>query len=451
MNMYATRLPWVFFFWIALTTGPATAREVTTPEEYLGHAVGVDFQLPDWDQVGSYFRKLGSESPNVVTEKVGTTTEGRDFLLATISSAENLGRLETIRRHARTIADPRGKSDAQKREAVGEGKVILFISNAIHATETAAPQFAMEFAYRLATSDDEPWRTARRNMVVVMAPSTNPDGLDHVVSWYRETVGTPYEASSLLKLYQYYTGHDNNRDWFMLTQAETRILTRQLYSVWYPQVLWDVHQQGSDEERMFVPPFRDPLNPNLDPAVISGINLLGTRAMMDMTREGLSGISTGVSYDMWWCGGNRNVPVRHNMIGLLTEAASVNIASPIFLPRSKLSHPIGEGEYRPSNRFPNPWPGGWWRLDDVVEYELSFGRSLLGSLGREPEFWLSNNLEAAARGISPISSTCWSFPAYRPANWTPAARPARCRTSMPGGWRRRGPWPSRSLSAAAER
>lgn len=375
------------------------AEEVTTPEEHLGRAVGVDFQLADWNEVKSYFRKLAQESPNVITEKVGTTTEGRDFLLSTISSAENLARLDAIRRSAKTIADPRGKTKAEKKKAVREGKVILFISCAMHATETAAPQFAMQFAYELATAKGEPWRSARRNLVVVIAPSTNPDGLDHVVSWYRKTVGTPYEASSLLKLYQYYTGHDNNRDWFMLTQAETRIVTEQLYSVWFPHVCWDVHQQGSDEERMFVPPFRDPLNPNLDPAIISGIDLLGTRALMDMTREGLSGISTGVSYDMWWNGGNRNVPVRHNIVGLLTEGASVNIASPIFLPRSKLSSPLGEGKYGPSNQFPLPWPGGWWRLADVIDYELAFGRSLLGSLAREPRLWLANSLEAAERAI----------------------------------------------------
>ncbi|NQT11899.1 MAG: peptidase M14 [Planctomycetes bacterium] len=385
---------------LALSTPVAgVAEEVTTPEEHLGRPVGVDFQLADWNEVKSYFRKLARQSPNVITEKVGTTTEGRDFLLSTISSAENLARLDAIRRSAKTIADPRGKTKAEKKKAVREGKVILFISCAMHATETAAPQFAMQFAYELATAKGEPWRSARRNLVVVIAPSANPDGLDHVVSWYRKTVGTPYEASSLLKLYQYYTGHDNNRDWFMLTHAETRIVTEQLYSVWFPHVCWDVHQQGSDEERMFVPPFRDPLNPNLDPAIISGIDLLGTRGLMDMTREGLSGISTGVSYDMWWNGGNRNVPVRHNIVGLLTEGASVNIASPIFLPRSKLSSPLGEGKYGPSNQFPLPWPGGWWRLADVIDYELAFGRSLLGSLAREPRLWLANSLEAAERAI----------------------------------------------------
>ncbi len=380
-------------------TGLAAGQAVTTPQEHLGRPVGVDFELADWSEVSSYFRTLAEESARVQTTRVGTSTEGREFLLSVISSPDNLADLEQIRNWAAIIADPRERTEAEIQEAVSRGKVILFISCAMHATETAAPQFAMEFAYELATSEEEPWRTAREHLVVAIFPTLNPDGLDHVVEWYRETVGTPYEASGLLKLYQYYSGHDNNRDWFMLTQAETRIVTEQLYSIWRPQVYWDVHQQGSPRERMFIPPFRDPLNPNLDPAIISAIDALGSRALLDMTRSGLQGISTGVSYDMWWNGGNRNVPVRHNIIGLLTEAASVRIATPVFLPRRELSAPRGLEEYVPSNRFPDPWPGGWWRLRDIIDYEMAFGRSLLASLAREPQHWLRNSLETSQRVI----------------------------------------------------
>ncbi|MHC4416909.1 MAG: M14 family metallopeptidase [Planctomycetota bacterium] len=361
----------------------AAAQEVTTPSQHLGRPIGADFELADWNEVSSYFRKLAEESPRVEV----------------ISSRENLADLERIRARAAALADPRGRGEDELADAVANGRVVLLVSCAMHATETAAPQFAMEFAYELATSDQEPWRSARRDLVVALFPTLNPDGLDHVVEWYRETVGTPYEASRLLKLYQYYTGHDNNRDWFMLTQAETRIVTEQLYSVWHPQVYWDVHQHGSRRERFFVPPFRDPLNPNLDPAIISAIDALGSRALLDMTRQGFSGISTGVSYDMWWNGGNRNVPVRHNIIGLLTEAASVRVATPVFLPRTELDGPQGLAAYGPSNRFPDPWPGGWWRLRDIIDYEMAFARSLLGGLSRERAYWLRNALETSRRVI----------------------------------------------------
>ena len=372
---------------------------VKSPEQHLGHPLAADHRLPDWDAVRGYFEALDAASPRVVTEQVGVSTEGRAFVLSTISSEGNLARLDEWRAIARLLSDPRGADEAALSRAVADGKPILFISCNMHSTECASPQFAMQFAFELATSDEEPWKSAREELVVVLAPSINPDGMDEVAKWYMRHVGTPYEATELPRLYQKYAGHDNNRDWFALSLAETRIVTEQLYQRWRPTVYWDVHQQGSKKERLFVPPFRDPLNPNLDPGVIAGINVVGTRAVWDLTREGLTGVATGGTYDMWWNGGNRNVPVRHNIIGLLTEAASCKLATPIFQQRAELVEPDGVEGYRPSNSFVAPWPGGWWRLRDIVDYELAFGRSLLRTLSREREAFLANSLEAARRSL----------------------------------------------------
>ncbi len=383
----------------AFVAPTARAQSVPTPEAHLGHAVGADFVLPGWDEVRGYFEKLAAASDRVSLQTAGKTTEGRDFVVAVISSAENHARMAELKEHARVLADPRGANSAQTERALAEGKVFVMISCAMHATEVAAPQFAMQLAYLLATSSDEPWVSARRDLVVVLMPSANPDGLDHVSDWYAKIVGTPYEDAGLTKLYQQYAGHDNNRDWFMLSLAETRLVSRLLYEEWRPQVYWDVHQQGSRQERFFVPPFRDPLNPNLDAGVITAINLLGTRGQLDLTREGKTGVATGGTYDMWWNGGNRNVPVRHGIVGLLTEAASARLASPIFLPRSDLRAPDGKGEYAASNAFPAPWPGGWWRIGDIVAYEVGFARSLFAGLARERRFYLENRLEIARRTL----------------------------------------------------
>lgn len=398
----------------AAATAALVARgaDVATPSEHLGRPLGADFQLADWNEVSSYFIRLDAESPHAVTKRIGSTTEGRDFLITIISNEANLARLDEIKAHAKTLADPRGKSEAEIDAAVNHGRLILFISTAMHSNECAGAQFGMEFAFNLAASMEEPWKSAREKMVTVLYV-TNPDGVDHVTNWYRQTVGTPHEASDLLKLYQYYSGHDNNRDWFMLTQSETRLVTQMLYTEWFPQVYWDVHQQGSNTERLFVPPYRDPLNPNLDPNIITGIDAIGSRALLDLTREGFSGVSSGVSYDMWWNGGNRNVPVRHNIIGILTEAASADLATPIFLPITRLRSPTGAAEYIASNRFPMPWLGGWWRLRDIIDYEMAFGRSLLGSLTREPHFWLRNAVEAAQRTLAaPVEGAprAWIIP-----------------------------------------
>lgn len=394
---------------------PSFAQELPTPSEHLGRELAGDFALADWGEVSGYYARLAQESPRVRLERVGETTEGRDFLLAVISSERNLARLDEIRAAAARIADPRGASEAELARAVEQGLPILMVSIAMHSTETAGPQFGMHLAWKLATSEAEPWRTARENALVLILPCTNPDGLDHVVEWYRATVGSPHEASASTGLYQRYAGHDNNRDWFMLSLDETRLVTRLLYRDWHPTVYWDVHQQGQRGERLFVPPFRDPLNPNLDPSVIAGINLLGTRALLDMTREGLTGVATGVTFDMWWNGGNRNVPVRHNILGLLTEAASVDIASPVFLEPREVRGP-GDNGNLPGNTHPAPWPGGWWRLADIVRYEEAFARSLLSSLASEPRTWLGSALDVAQRAVergangSPVA---WVLPSDR--------------------------------------
>ncbi len=397
------RLSFLIFCCALVAASVVQAADATvpaSPEAFLGRPIGTDFQLADWTNVSGYYRKLAEQSPRVVVENVGKTTEGRDFLIAVISSEQNLAKLPEIKAHARVLADPRNRTDAEKQNAVEQGKVILFITPTMHSTEVAATEMGMQLAWLLATSDDEPFKSARENAVVVITPSLNPDGVDHVVSWYRENAYTPFEGSGMTKLYQYYTGHDNNRDWFMLTQAESRMLTKLLYHEWFPQILWDVHQQGNSKERFFVPPYRDPLNPNIDAGIVAATNLIGTRAAMDMNREGLTGVATGVSYDAWWNGGNRSVPCRHNIIGILTEAAGARLASPVFQERSSLKAPIDGAAYQPSNQFVNPWPGGWWRLQDIHTYELAFARSLLGSINREPEFWRKNTMEAAERSIA---------------------------------------------------
>jgi len=383
----------------AVSTLSVFADDVRPPSDYLNRRIGTDFELADWSQVSGYYQELANRSPHVLLKSGGKTTEQRDFLYAVISSQQNLERLPEFKTYASWIADPRRCEPADLQTAIQQGKPFLFITPSMHSDEPASTEMGMQLAWQLATSEEQPWSTIREKLVVIILPSLNPDGVDHIVKWYRQHRGTAEEGSEMLKLYQYYTGHDNNRDWFSLTQQESKLLTRLLYHEWFPQVLWDPHQYGSQKERFFVPPYRDPLNPNLDPGIVAGINALGNRAILDMTNDGLTGIACGVSYDNWWNGGNRSVPCRHNIIGLLTEAASVNIASPVFVKKNDLKDPLGRSEYRPSNRFITPWKGGWWRLTDIHRYQLSFGESLMTSLAREPEYWLKNAADAATRCI----------------------------------------------------
>ncbi|GAA4420987.1 M14 family zinc carboxypeptidase [Bremerella cremea] len=404
--MIRTNRTLALIFSLTLTTFTLAAKPEPTqvpasPAQFLERPLAADFELVDWTTVESFYQQLSKTAPTVQINEVGQSTEGRRFYSVVISSEANLANLAAIKAASKTIADPRGKSEEQLAKTVAEGKVVLMITPTMHSDEPAATEMGMELAWHLATSQEEPWKSMRSEAVTVILPSLNPDGIDHVAHWYKDNLGTPYEDSSLPELYQKYAGHDINRDFFALTQVESQLLSELMYDEWNPQILWDVHQQGSTRERFFVPPYKDPLNENIDPQIVAALNAIGNRAVLDMTRDGLTGIATGVSYDNWWNGGNRSVPARANIVGILTEAASVNYASPVFLKVSDLRDPLGRSEYRASNRFVAPWPGGWWRQADIVNYELSFARSLLGSIGREPKIWLETKL-AAARQASTI-------------------------------------------------
>src|SRR5262245_49857216 len=345
------------------------------PSAVLGFEPGTDSMLADWKQVSGYMNTLALRSSYVRVDTLGRTTEGRPFLLMAITAPANQARLAEIKRAQALLADPRRLSDAQLAEFRSKQPAVILISNNIHSTEIASSQMGMTLAHRLAT--DSTLRRLLDSVVVLMIPSMNPDGLDSVVAWYRRYKGTRYEGGPLPWLYHKYIGHDNNRDWFMLTQVETRLVTRMLYKDWFPEIVYDVHQMGANGVRLFVPPFQDPVNPNLDPAVVAGINLVGTQMASDLYDAGLTGVAHQQTYDLWWHGGFRSTPTRHNMIGVLTEAASARLASPITIPLDSVRQP-GRGV-----NYPAPWAGGTWRMGDIVRYELIAAEALVRLAARD--------------------------------------------------------------------
>ena len=352
-----------------------TAEPPIRPSAALGFEPGTDSMLADWRQVSGYMNGLAQRSRFVRVDTLGRTTEGRPFLLLTITAPANQERLAEIKSAQALLADPRRLSDATLAEIRSRQPAVILISNNIHSTEVASSQMGMTLAYRLAT-DPELTRLLD-SVVVLMIPSMNPDGLDTVVSWYRRYKGTRYEGGPLPWLYHKYIGHDNNRDWFMLTQVETQLVTRMLYKEWFPEVVYDVHQMGANGVRLFVPPFQDPVNPNLDPALVAGMNLVGAQMAAAIYDAGLTGVAHQQTYDLWWHGGFRSTPTRHNMIGILTEAASTRLASPITLPFDSVRQPARGVNY------PAPWRGGTWRLGDIVRYELLAAESLVRLAARD--------------------------------------------------------------------
>src|SRR5438067_2552787 len=361
------------------------------PADFLGFEPGTDSLLADWKQVSGYMNALAQRSRYVRVDTLGRTTEGRPFLLMVITSPANQARLAEIERAQALLADPRRLSDTVLAGLRRAQPAVILISNNIHSTEVASSQMGMTLAYRLAT--DPELRRLLDSVVVLMIPSMNPDGLDTVVSWYRRYKGTRYEGGPLPWLYHKYIGHDNNRDWFMLTQVETRLVTRMLYKEWFPEIVYDVHQMGANGVRLFVPPFKDPVNPNLDPAIVAGINLVGTQMASALYDAGMTGIAHQQTYDLWWHGGFRSTPTRHNMIVILTKAASTRLGSPITLPLDSLHQP------QRGVNYPAPWPGGTWRLGDIVRYELITSKALVHLAARDRRAVIERFVAVGRRAI----------------------------------------------------
>ncbi|HZF67071.1 MAG TPA: M14 metallopeptidase family protein [Gemmatirosa sp.] len=383
----------------APTAPTAPGAPLPSPAAALGIRVGADRTLADWTEITRYFALLATRSPRVRVDTLGPTTQRRPFVMATITSPANMRRLDEIRANQARLADPRGLSPADEARLVASQPAVVMISCNIHSTEIASSQMAMELAHRLATNDT--LQRALEQVVVLLVPSMNPDGQQMVVDWYERGLGTPFEGGPMPWLYHPFVGHDNNRDWYMVTQQETRLVTDVLYRRWFPEVFYDVHQQGSEGMRMTLSPYVDPIDPNVDPLIVRAINHIGAEMSLALEERGKSGVGDGATYDLWWHGGARSTPTRHNMVGLLSEAASVRIATPITQKLEDLKgHRRGLPRYERRVNFPNPWPGGTWTLRDIIDYELIASEALVRMLAGQRAQYVGNFVRLGRKQVA---------------------------------------------------
>jgi Zinc carboxypeptidase len=357
-----------------------------------------DYSLVKWAEVSSYLAKLDAASDRVVVRELGKTTEGRPYFAAFVSSPETIHDLDRYKAMQRRIALAEGEDVA---DLVPKSKAVVIITCSIHSSETASTFMAMKLLHDLATGNDPDTKEVLDKTIVIVVPSANPDGVDIVAEWYDRTKGKPWEGGGQTKLYHKYAGHDTNRDWFMLNLKETQLLTHLLYKEWFPTLAYDVHQMGSRGARMFVPPFYDPINPNLDPRIHQSIATIGAHMASDLAAKDKKGVLTHAMYDNWWNGGNRTTPQRHNIVAVLTEAASAKLATPIFLDKDQLrASSRGMTDHRQAVNFVDPWAGGWWHQSDIEEYERICARSLLTLAARYKDRFQGDYLAMAKAAIA---------------------------------------------------
>ena len=384
------------------------AQTVPAPKDVLGWTPGDDRKLASWAQVVEYFRKLDAASDRVQFQEIGKTTMGAPFVYATISSPENLKNLEKYKQINAKLADPRtigtrtllsATRDREAEKLIAQGKTIVEITCGVHSTEVGSYLSSMLIAYRLASSNDPDIKNILDKTIILLVPSLNPDGVDIVNNWYQKTLGTPYEGTDPPELYHKYVGHDDNRDWYAFTQVETQLTVDKILNVWHPQIVHDIHQQGANGSRLFLPPYMEPVEPNVPKQLVEGYTELGNYMAADLRKQGFQGITTNSTYDAW-------TPARayshyHAGVRILSETASCKLATPITVKFEDLRP--GE-HYDPRKEAPNfgpVWKGGEWHIRDITNYMTTAAFSLLNNAANEREHWLSRFYEVGKEAVRP--------------------------------------------------
>lgn len=370
------------------------AQTITKPDDFFGFKPGADRMLFSYEKLIDYLKTLDNQSDKLRMVEIGTSPFGKPMYIAFISSEQNIRNLDRLKDINKKLALDFNLIESERTSLINEGKVFVLAALSMHSSEVGPSQSAPLIAYNWITSTDPSKVKILNDVVYMMVPCHNPDGMDMVVEHYNKYKETKYESTSFPGVYHKYVGHDNNRDFIVLSQTDTKAISSITSSTWFPQVMVEKHQMWSTGPRYFVPPNTDPIAENVDPKLWNWIGIFGQNMISDMTAKGLTGICQHSLFDNYWPGSTETC-VWKNVISLLTESASAQLAKPIFVEPTELNvNGKGLAEYKISINMPAPWTGGWWRLSDIVQYEIESTSSILNtaSLYKERILALQNDL-----------------------------------------------------------
>jgi hypothetical protein len=243
----------------------ATSQEIKSPDEFLGYPLGTKFT--PHHRIVDYFEYVATKAGSrVKLEKYGETYEGRPLLIATVSNADNISRMEEIRKN-----NLRRTGLLKDKPADDKLPIVVWLSYNVHGNEASSSEVSMKMLYELALGKNTDINRWLSNEVVIIDPCLNPDGRERYVNWYRQVEGAVYNANPAAREHDEpwpggRTNHYNfdlNRDWAWQTQIETKQRLG-VYSQWMPQIHCDFHEQMPGNPYYFAPaaePMHDVITP----------------------------------------------------------------------------------------------------------------------------------------------------------------------------------------------
>lgn len=304
-------------------------------------------------EVVGFVRQLAEVSPRVRVETFGLSTDGRPLVAAFVSTPENLA----------TLTNATGSF----------GKPVILVTAGIHADEVGATLSTLPLLHRLAEDSSEGLRRVREELIVCVIPCLNPDGQEQVAGWLRSTHARGVRR--LPFLYQRFVGHDLNRDWLLGTQAEARSTIQGIHNRFRPWVTIDLHQMGVYGPRVFLPPYADPVDPAISPALTRYTERLGVKVADRLLDLGVRGIAWRWHFDAW--SPSRAYSFYHGGARFLIEVASARYSEAVEVAVGALHVFAGN---RSTATHPRPWEGGRWGLPEIVDTFLKSVESTLEAI-----------------------------------------------------------------------
>ena len=295
--------------------------EIPTPQEVIGFVPG------EWhashDRLLMYMQKLADASPRIQIENRGFTYEGRQLVLLTISSEENLANLEEIRKKHVSLVEKDSESlDTE------EMPIVINQGFSIHGNEASGSNAALLYAYYLAAAEGEEIEETLSNTIILLDPSFNPDGLQRFAYWANTNKSKNINPDPQDREYSEVwpggrTNHywfDMNRDWLpvQLPESQARIAT---FHNWYPNILTDHHEMGSNSTFFFqpgIPSRTHPLTPQLNQDLTKEIGTYHAEALDEIG----SLYYTEENYDDFYYGKGSTFPDINGSVGILFEQGS---------------------------------------------------------------------------------------------------------------------------------